>query len=164
MENMEFDINLFESKIFKDRTFDIDVSELKDFFKSKNEKDEKKDEKDNESTKPPKYIWTVRGLTASEIAIANESVESNRNLESFITAISSKSQSDKVDAVKDVLGLPTDKTPNDLVRRFSMLVAGSVSPKCPQNIAVKLADSFPTTFYKLTNKIIELTGEGKLGE
>jgi len=144
---MTFDIDKFEQKQFRNRTVDVPVPELKSFFQ------------DDEAP-----VWIIKCLSATELSEANEAVESNRNLEAVISAVSGKSRTEKVEAVKDVLGLPTDKTPNDLVRRFSMLVSGSVSPECPQNIAVKLAENFPTTFFKLTNKIIELTGRGKLGE
>ena len=41
-----------------------------------------------------------------------------------------------------------------------MLVACSVSPACTEQTAIKLAATFPTVFYSLTTKIIELTGLG----
>jgi hypothetical protein len=44
-----------------------------------------------------------------------------------------------------------------------MLTAGSVSPALGQQNrdgAVKLAETFPTVFYNLTNKILSLTGQG----
>ncbi len=41
-----------------------------------------------------------------------------------------------------------------------MLVYGSVNPKCDQSMAVKMGEFYPTTLYKITNKITELTGMG----
>jgi hypothetical protein len=144
---MAFDIAKFDQQQFRDRTADIAVPELKTFF--------------DDGEKP---VWVVRCLTAEELAAANEAVENNRNIEHVIGALSAGAGKEKVEAVKEAMGLPTDKAPSDLVRRFSMLVSGSVSPACPQNIAVKLAHNFPTTFYKLTNEIIRLTGAGRVGE
>jgi hypothetical protein len=144
---MAFDISKFEQKQFKDRTADIPVPELAKFF--------------GENEKP---VWVVKCLSGSELAEANDAVENNRNIDGLIGALAAGSGKEKIEAVKETLGLPTSKAPGELVRRFSLLVSGSVSPKCPQNIAVKLAHNFPTTFYKLTNKIISLTGQGRLGE
>lgn len=144
---MAFNINKFETTTFDDRVAVVPVPELKDFF----------DEKD-------KPEWTVRGLTGPELAVVNEAVSANNNMEGIVNAIASQLKSDKVSASKEILGLVGDSVPNDLVRRFSMLVQGSVEPKCPQSVAVKIGEAFPTILFKLTNKIIELTGEGKLGE
>jgi hypothetical protein len=49
--------------------------------------------------------------------------------------------------------------PEDIVRRVEMLVQASVTP-CDRETAVNLSIRFPTIFYALTNKIIELSGEG----
>lgn len=144
---MTFDIAKFEQRQFRDRTSDISVPELKDFF--------------GEDEKPS---WSVRCLSGEELASANEAVENNRNVEGMITALAAGAGKEKIEGIKEAMGLPCGKAPNELVRRFAMLCAGSVSPECPQNIAVKLAHNFPTTFYKLTNEIIRLTGAGRLGE
>ena len=144
---MSFNINKFETTSFKHREVIIPVPELADFFE--------------EGDTPE---WTVRGLTGSELAITNEAVSASKNVEGLLRAIASQLKSEKVSAVTEILGLPNDSVPTDLVRRFSMLSQASISPVCPQNIAVKLGESFPTVLFKLTNKIIELTGEGSVGE
>lgn len=144
---MAFNIAKFEQKQYKDRTADIPVPELAEFF--------------GEDEKP---VWTVKCLTASEIAISTEAVANNRNIDGLIGALAAGGSKEKIEAIKETLGLPTDKAPNDLVKRFSTLVSGSVSPECPQSMAVKLAVNFPVTFYNLTNKILDLTGQGRLGE
>ncbi len=143
-----FDINKFETTSFKERTAEVEVPDLAQFFP--------------EGEKP---IWIVNGLTANELALTNEAVAANKNIEGIVAAITSELKSDKMKAVTDILGISAgDRVPQDSVKRFSMLVYGSVKPKCPQNIAVKLADAHPITFISLTNKIAQLTGEGKLGE
>ena len=144
---MAFNIDKFDQAQFTDRIVDVKVPELKSFFD------------DGEDT-----VWKVRGLTGHELAKVNEAVKMNKDVASILSGITSELNSDKIDAIKETLGLSTN-SPDDLVRRIATLRSGSVSPVISQEICVKLADSFPTTFYLLTNKIFELTGEGKqLGE
>lgn len=144
---MAFNTEKFEQSQFADRTLDIKVPELSGFF--------------NEKEEP---IWQVRGLTGHELAKVNESVKMNKDVSSILSGITSELNSDKIEAIKETMGLTTN-SPDDLVRRIATLRSGSVSPSISQEFCVKLADSFPTTFFLLTNKIFELTGEGKmLGE
>lgn len=144
---MGFDLVKFDRAQFEERTIEVKVPELSDFF----DKDEKQ-------------IWIVRGLTGHELAKANEAVRANKDIDSILSGIMSETHTEKIDAIRESLGL-TDNTPGDLVRRIAALRAASVEPTISQEVSVKLADSFPTTFFLLTNKIFELTGEGKtLGE
>ena len=144
---MGFDLAKFDQAQFKERTIEVKVPELSDFF----DKDEKQ-------------IWIVRGLTGHELAKVNEAVRANKDIDSILSGIMSGIHTEKIDVIRESLGL-TDDTPGDLVRRIAALRAASVEPVISQEISVKLADSFPTTFFLLTNKIFELTGEGKtLGE
>jgi len=144
---MSFDINKFETTTFKERTFDVKVPELKDFY-----------------AEDEKAIWQVRGLTGEELAIVNEAISTNQNLSALVSAITSKVTEEKIQAIKEAMGLPSDSVPTDIVRRISMLVQGSTNPECSQELAVKIARVHPTVFFKITNKIIELTGIGQLGE
>lgn len=143
---MTFDIAKFKTTKFKSREEAIKVPELKQFF---NEGEE--------------VVWTVRGLTGDELAITNEATALNKNLSQLVDGIINGAGAEKIEAIKESLGL-TDKTPDDIVRRITMLKLGSVAPVVDQQFAVRLADAFPTTFYNLTNHIINLTGKGKLGE
>ena len=144
---MAFNTEKFGQSSFSHRMEDIPVPGLSVFF---------------EDDEPA--IWQVRGLTGHELAKVNEAVKLNKDVGSILSGISSELHSEKIDSIKEVLGLG-DNTPDDLVRRISSLRYGSVIPEITQEIAVRLADSFPTTFFQLTNKIFELTGEGKtLGE
>ena len=144
---MGFDINKFENTSFKERTAEIKVPELKNFFG------------EDEPT-----VWIVRGVNAEELARVNEAVAANKDMASIISAISSNISKDKVDGIKNLMGLQGDSVPADIVRRIAMITAGSVSPVLPQDLVVKLGNSLPTTFYKISNKIIELTGMGQVGE
>lgn len=106
--------------------------------------------------------WTVRALTAAELGRANESAErGSENLKALITAMAG--EGDKAEAIRKSMGLSNTEVPEDVSRRIEMLTLASVSPALgneQRDVAVKLAENFPTTFYKLTNKILGLTGQG----
>ena len=140
---MAFNINKFDQAKFLDRITKIKVPELSSFFD------------ENEPAE-----WTVKGLTGHELAKVNESVKSNKDVSSILEGIASEVNSEKIAAIKESLGLSTN-SPDDLVRRISTLMFGSIAPELSQEMCVKLADSFPTTFFLITNKIFELTGEGR---
>ena len=143
---MTFDIKKFENSKLKHRQAEIKVPALKDFF---------------EDGDP---VWTVRGLSGEEVAHVNEAIKLNANLAGLIEGIVSDSAQDKIEAIKESLGITTE-VPHETVRRIALLVHGSVDPECSQNLAVKLAQNFSVQFYELTTKILELTGMGsELGE
>jgi hypothetical protein len=104
-------------------------------------------------------VWEVRGLTANEIARANEAEVNNRRVSAITEAIASGSRKDIVEEIRAATGKTTETRP-DLARRLSLLELGSVEPQCSEEMAVKLGQSFPTQFYLLTNTILELTGQG----
>lgn len=110
--------------------------------------------------KPP--VWTVRGLSAAELSRANEaSAHGLDNARAMVAALAG--DGDKAAAIRRGLGLSDEDVPTDVSRRIEMLSAGSVLPELGPNnreVAVKLAEAFPTTFYQLTNAITNLTGQG----
>lgn len=139
---MGFNFDAFESTSFNTRTETVPVPELKKWY--------------DEGEKP---VWVVQGLTAEQLAVVNEAVDQNKNQSAMLAAICSNVSKEKIDGIKEALGLSKDSVPNDIVRRIALLVVGSV-PECRQDIAVKLGATFPTIFYNLTNKILKLTGQG----
>ena len=119
---MPFDQKKFTNTDFKDRTADVPVVELKAFFG------------DGE-----KCVWVVKCLGANEISIANQAIQSNKDLQAIISALVSEQSVEKADAIKDVMGIHSDDVPDDVVRRISLLVSGSLTPECDQEFAVKLS-------------------------
>lgn len=107
-------------------------------------------------------VWVVRGLTAAELARANEAAQGGLdNLRAMVAALAG--EGDKALAIRRAMGLSADDVPGDVSRRIEMLSAGSVAPALGadnRDVAVKLAESFPTVFYQLTNTVINLTGQG----
>ena len=143
---MSFDVEKNQTTTFKDRVEDVPVPRLQAFF--------------GEKDKP---VWTVKGLTGEESAIAKQAVAANKNLEAVLEAVGSSLKKDKVAGIKELAGI-SDRAPDELVQRFSWLVNGSVDPVCDEELAKKMAQNFPEDFYLLTNKILQLTGQGRLGE
>lgn len=138
------DFDKFMQSSLAARTATVDVPELKAFF----------------GKDAPK--WTVRGITAAELARAKEAAEDSGDLtRAAVEALSGSG--DKVEALRKLLGVSDKNTPGDISRRIEMLTHGSVSPEIGsgrRDVVVKLSENFPTVFYNLTNQILSLTGEG----
>ena len=144
---MAFDIEKFNTADLKQRQAEIKVPELKDFFEDKSDP-----------------VWVVKGLPGEEHARVADAVRQNRDLGTLIQKLFSGSTEEKVEAIRESLGM-SDEVPDDLVRRIALLRYGSVEPECSQELAVKIAKSFVIVLFNLTNKILELTGLGStLGE
>ena len=105
--------------------------------------------------------WIVRGLTHAEIAKANEAVNSNKAIAETVAKLVGGNAKEKAEAVQAIFQVD-DTTPDDTVRRIAQLVAGSVSPEVDQPTAVKFAEVYPVEFMVLTNKIMELSGQGQV--
>jgi hypothetical protein len=143
---MGFDIQKFETADYKFREKRVPVPELKTFFS------------DDEPAE-----WVIRSLTGSELAAVRDSVQRAKDMESIIEGLASGTGRDRVQAVKDALGI--DGAPDDHIRRLTMLELGTVSPKVQRKHIVKLSEIAPVLFTSLTTEIMSLTGQGKsLGE
>jgi len=106
-------------------------------------------------------VWTVRAATAAEIGRANDDSKRQEHVEQLVRAMAGAG--DKVTAIRNALGLGGDDVPQDVSRRISLLASASVSPEIGEDrrdVAVKISEMYPTVFYTLTTRILELTGEG----
>jgi hypothetical protein len=140
------DLDKFVAASLSPRTATIPVPELKAFFGGR----------DNAE-------WTVRGLTGTEMGRIKQAIskEGQEKLQALIEALAGAG--DKAEALKAVMGTSGADTPEDVSRRIEMLAAGSVEPSLgpeKRDVAVKLAEAFPTIFYNLTQHILTLTGQG----
>lgn len=104
-------------------------------------------------------IWTVRGLTGHEIALANDAASRIQLFAATVEALASAARSDQAAALKRLMGADGEP-PEDLAKRYDHLVFGSVEPAIAREDAIALFRWFPVTAYRLTNKILELTGLG----
>lgn len=107
-------------------------------------------------------VWVVRGLNSAEMGRVNEAAEGNlENVRAMVEAMAG--EGDKAEAIRKALGISSQDVPRDVSRRIEMLTQGSVSPLLGtenRDVAVKLAENFTTVFYDLTNRILNLTGQG----
>lgn len=144
---MGFNVDKFEAARITPVTKTIPVPELAAFF----------DEGETAE-------WTVRNLDGPALAQVNEEAANASKLRAVIEGVAAGTNAALKKAIETHVGGNDDIVPEDLVRRHKMLQLGSV-PECPHHIAVRLAVAKPTTFYKLTNEITRLTGDGaSLGE
>ena len=103
-------------------------------------------------------VWIVRGLTGDEIARANEAADRTAKLRAAMEAMLQAGSARK-DAFAALLGT-SDDVPDDLLKRYEHLIAGSVNPPADRELAIKLFATYPVVAFQLTNKILELTGLG----
>jgi hypothetical protein len=141
---MGFNSKKFLKTKFAPRTFDVPVPDMKEFF---------------EEGTPA--IWKVRGLTGQELGRSNEASSKHKSIVAIIEGITSSSSKENADAVKDLLGLGA-ATPTDIAKRLEHLCLGSVEPACTLDLAVRICEAYPVEFYQITNKIMELTGQGQV--
>lgn len=125
----------------------IPVPELKSFFKADEDP-----------------VWEIKSLTGAELAVVNEAAETVKKTKTIIDALASGSNAALKKGMETFLNKNADTDPEDLIRRHKMLEFASIPP-CPEHICVRLAHAKPTIFYRLTNEIIKMTGDGaSLGE
>ena len=135
-----FDGKAFMGEAFTPRLAEVDVPGLSDWFNG------------------AIPVWIVRGQTASELAGSIDAGNKRRNIDTVVRALAANA--DQVDEMRRAIGISTQETHADVVRRLEMLVQCSVDPVITLDVAVRLAEVRPIEFYQLTNKIVELTGQG----
>lgn len=139
---MGFDLKAFEKVEFTARVEEIKVPELAVFFG------------DGEPA-----VWKVRNLTAPELAKAEMSAKTEERLKKVLEGMLSTSAKDQAEAVKIAIGISEELEP-EFIKQLTKLVLASVEPKITRQVAVKLANVSPNTFYALIAKINELSGKG----
>lgn len=143
---MSFDIDGFEQADLRARTARVPVPALARWFGA------------GEAAE-----FEVRGLSAADLARAREAKERNRNFAAIATGLAAGG-AEQVAALKSALGVG-DEVPDDLAYRLDVVVSGCVAPALAMPQAVRLAEHFPVEFYAISNRILELSGEGAcLGE
>ena len=104
-------------------------------------------------------VITVRSLSAAELGRAKEAGQRQRDTAELASALIGGDSKDKGNALRQLTEGPA--IPDDVAARIEMLAAGAVEPKLEHSDAVLISEDLPTEFYKLTNSILKLTGEGR---
>ena len=141
---MKFDAKKFLKTKFTQRTHPVPVPDLRQFFPEGEE-----------------AVWIVRGLTGQELGRADAAADNQKSITALVSGLTSDSSKEKAQAIKDLLGIGGN-TPAAIVKRIEQLIIGSVDPECTRDLAVKLCETYPVEFLTITNKIVELTGQGQI--
>lgn len=141
---MEFKKSEFLREQFAPRTHSVEVPELAAWFNC------------GEKESP---AWEVKGLNFEELAKADSKADNANAIRDLISSLSKKDGKEIAGNLANAFGFGDD-TPRQMVQRINYLVFGSVSPECDEELAVKLASTFPIEFKQITDKILELTGRG----
>lgn len=139
---MTFDTEGFKSEKFEHRTKKVPVPNLKAWFK--------------DGAKP---VWTVRGLTAVEIAQANDAAAGRNVSTAILEGLLTRRASEVKDAVEKLVGR-ADDVPEEMARRIEHIRIASIDPVCDEDLVLKLSKVEPTYFYTLANEIWNLSGQG----
>jgi len=135
---MAFDATKFKKATFQHRTNDVSVDGLGMF-----------------GDKEGKATFTVRGLTALELAQVGESVQKSKDA----SELSPTSKTEKaVEAVSELLNI--DDSPDDHIQKISLLSLGLVEPFMKRKDVVKFSSVFPVQFNLLAAEVANLTGLG----
>ncbi len=140
---MPFDLKEFNKTKFEPRTAEVEVPSLAGFFA--------------EDEKP---VFVVKGLTGEETARVNEAQVKHKNLGAIVAALAGQDETEKVQALRESLGLSGESMPADLAKRIEMLAHGCVNPELDVQAASKVFRVAPVDGYNLTNKILQLSGQG----
>lgn len=104
-------------------------------------------------------VVKVRGLTAHELAEAEESASKGKLLSDLVERLAGAGK-EKVGALMDGIGYHQD-VPASLAKRLEHVRLGMVEPEMELADVARLAEAFPIEFGVVANKIIELTGKGQ---
>jgi len=143
---MPFDTNKLDTCKIKDVTADVSVPGLAGFF--------------DEGEDP---VITVRGLNAIEIAQVQEDVNTAQGIQDVIKKLASGQADEISGAVKEVLGQSSDN-PKRYLEVLGYIMLGSEKPQFTKQQAARIAKISPNDFYRIGNKVMELSGESRLGE
>lgn len=139
-----FNSKLFAKTKFVERTAEIKVPDLKDFFP--------------EGEEP---VWKVRGLDANEMAKCYDAQKTLTAIDTTFQAVAGAVASEeKLKLMREQLGIEVD-IHSDIILRRAHLVNGSVLPKIDHGAAVKFSRVWPIEFYQITTEIFRLTGLGQ---
>jgi hypothetical protein len=143
-----FDLNKFEQATITQRTRELDVPLLQDFYEKKQ-----------------KPIWVIHALTSEDVAMVNDAEERNAAVGTLVTAMLGNNKNSKADAIKSAMGIG-EESPADIVRRIEIILRGSTNLNVEEHrdIVIKIAMYYPTVFMTISNEILSLSGEGGLVE
>ena len=137
-----FDAAKFERQEFHARIEEVELDVMAPFFE--------------EGERP---IFKIRSLTSDEVARTNDAIKTAQLAEGMLEALLTNNKGDIAKQLKSQLGYGDDVNV-DVQRRIETIIHGTVEPKLPRELIVKMAANLPKAFFKLSNRITEITGLG----
>jgi hypothetical protein len=107
-------------------------------------------------------VFKVRGLTAEEIHIADEAKKRGQLLSNLVEKLASGGE-ERVQALLEGVGV-SNGVPADLVKQYEHVRMGLIEPTLEHQDIIKFAEIWPVEFIQLANKVMELTGLGRIAE
>lgn len=104
-------------------------------------------------------LFTVCSLSFEQLSKADAMADNSGAMIKLMESLQAKNGKEIGEGIRDAFGVGLETPPN-MVKRINHLIMGSVEPVIDEEMAVKLACTFPIEFTQVTNKIIELTGKG----
>mgnify|MGYP000754131510 CR=1 FL=1 len=146
---MGFDLEGLKKAQLEARTTKVRADSLQEWFGT-----------DEEGGKEPP-IFKVRGLYGQEMAQVREAVDNHKNINDLVQAIATadKGTQERIEAIRQAAGVQTGMA-TELVRRIETLKQGAVDPGIDEEGAKKIAKDYVIDFYKITDEIMRLTGQG----
>jgi len=150
-----FDLAAFRKAKFQERAEDVPLSGLTaaGFGGYEGEGDD---------AKPKQVVYRVRGLTAQELAKADQEADNSKVLLKVAEQLAG-TESERAQGLLSGLGLGDD-TPKALAKKLSHVQMAVVSPQLKIQDVVRIADAFPMDFLELSVHIYDLTGQGKVAQ
>lgn len=139
---MGFNTKEFQKTEFVARTEKVRVADLSAWF--------------DEGEEP---VFVVRGLTFEELCKAESMADNSKAMLNLMASIQQRDGIAIGEGIKDAFGVGKE-TPANMIKRINHLVIASIDPVIDEELAVKIASTFPIEFTAVTNKITELTGKG----
>ena len=117
---------------------------------------------EGDNAKPKPVVFRVRGLTAQELAKAEQEADNSKLLAKVAEKLAG-TDSERAQALLDGLGLGDD-TPQALAKKLVHVQLAVVEPELKLQDVVRIADAYPTDFLELSNQVYMLTGRGKVAQ
>lgn len=144
---MAFNQDAFLKAVLVPREGTVPVPNMKEWFKS-----------------GEKAVWKCKSISGQDLGVANQ-IASKQNIENakaMIEALQSRYKL-KVESFEKLIGIKNDR-PSDISKRIEIMLRGSVDldpdKRESLDVILKICEVYPVEFYIITDKILELTGQG----
>lgn len=105
-------------------------------------------------------VFKMQGLTGNDMAVISGTRDTGKFIEMLSEALTKNNGHQGADAIRSMLGIFDDSLHPQLKYRVELVVRGSADPVIDYPLAAKMAKDFYIVLYRLSEKVLELTGLG----